>query len=377
MKQVEISKPKIERIGSTIITCIGCYFLISLLLHSCSPTAEKIKPQLTSITESVYSSVAIQPDSMYAVYSAVNGILDRIYIEESDTVKIGDDLFDIVNNVPAVNIENARISMEQARSNYEGSATRLNELQNEIEAAKLKFHDDSTKFDKQQRLWKQGIGTQNDLDNLELAVRLSKNNMLILKNRLIRTKYDLDAQLRTATNNYQNSLNVNEDYTIRSKINGKVYEVIKNPGEQVSGQEPLAYVGSKDDFIIELLVDEVDIGRIELAQKLLVVLDVFGEEVFEATVSSISPKMDDRTQTFLVKGAFIEQPSPLYSGLTGEANIIISKREQVLTIPLNYLINKERVLTEDGEVTVKTGIQDLEMIEIISGIDTSTVLIKP
>lgn len=45
--------------------------------------------------------------------------------------------------------------------------------------------------------------------------------------------------------------------------------------------EPLASVGSANNFIIELLVDEVDIVKIKVDQKTLVTLDAYGTEVFE------------------------------------------------------------------------------------------------
>lgn len=50
---------------------------ICLLLFSCSKTKDKILPIQKNLTESVYASVTIQPDSLYQAYAIVAGILDK------------------------------------------------------------------------------------------------------------------------------------------------------------------------------------------------------------------------------------------------------------------------------------------------------------
>ena len=47
-----------------------------------------------------------------------------------------------------------------------------------------------------------------------------------------------------------------KDFAVKSKINGKVYALYKEPGEIVTTMEPLASIGSATNFIIEMLVDE-------------------------------------------------------------------------------------------------------------------------
>ena len=42
----------------------------------------------------------------------------------------------------------------------------------------------------------------------------------------------------------------------------------------------------------------------------------------------------------------MSHPNVLYPGLSGEANIIIAKKENVLTIPKEYLIDGNKVKTD-------------------------------
>ena len=60
--------------------------LLCMTLISCSGKEDKIYPKKTMITESVYSSVTIQPDSLYQAFAIVNGILDVI---AKELVKVG------------------------------------------------------------------------------------------------------------------------------------------------------------------------------------------------------------------------------------------------------------------------------------------------
>ena len=62
---------------------------------------------------------------------------------------------------------------------------------------------------------------------------------------------------------------------------------------------------------------------------------------------------------------------------TNVRNIIVDQKEDVLTIPKVYLINGNQVETEDGPVSVKIGLQNLDQVEILEGIDANTIILKP
>ena len=351
--------------------------LATALLISCENNKEEIFPVKQSITEAVYSSVTIQPDSLYQVFSIVTGILEDNLVEEGDRVAKGKALMHITNNAPKLNSQNAKLALDLASENYSGSAAILKSIENEIAAARLKYSNDSINYFRQKKLWKQNIGSKIEYDTKELSFKLSKNNLQLLESRYLRTKNELQTAVKQAENNYKTSLINTQDFTIDSKINGTVYGLFKNKGELVSTMEPLAIIGSSTDFIIELLVDEVDIVKIEKGQKVVISLDAYREEVFLAQVFRILPKKDLRNQTFLVEALFIEGPEKLYPGLSGEANIIIAEKEDILTIPKVYLTENNEVLTNEGLVKVKVGLENLEFVEILEGVTEKTQIYKP
>ena len=358
---------------SKFIFCI----LFLVIFASCKPHNDKIHPTVTDITESVYSSVTIQPDSLYQVYAAVNGILDKNLVEEGDEVEKDTPVLQVINNNPKLNTENAKLSLELAQKNYNGSAAVLSSIEDEIEAATLKLSNDSINYCRQKNLWDQKIGSKVAYDTKKLTYELSANALNLLKNKYNRTQQELETQLKQAENNYKTSMITTSDFTITSKINGKVYALYKNPGEVVNTLGPIAAIGSTTIFVVEMLVDEVDIVKIKHNQQVIITLDAYNGEVFTAKVSKIYPKKDERNQTFLVEALFNETPEVLYPGLSGEANIIIDTKKQVLTLPKQYLIDDHKVKTDQGIVTVVTGLQSMDMVEILSGITKETWIYKP
>lgn len=348
-----------------------------LLLLSCGGSQEKIFPTKMHLTESVYASVTVQPDSLYQAYAPVAGILDRNLLDEGDLVRKGTAMVQIVNSTPKLNTDNARLALQLAQANYNGSSAVLRSLEEEIQSATLSFKNDSMNYLRQRRLWDQNIGSKVQFENQKLAYEISGNNLKQLKNKYVQTKNQLFTQVQQALNNYNTSKLTTQDFTVSSKIDGKLYALYKNPGEIVNTMEPLASVGSDSDFIIELLIDEVDIVKLNLGQRALITLDAYGDEVFDAKVSKIYPKKDERSQTFMAEAIFTNPPKALYPGLAGEGNIIISEKESVLTIPKEYLLEGNKVKTVDGLVEVVPGLQNLDRIEILNGITETTEILKP
>jgi len=356
---------------------LALLFCLPILFPACTKPVDGVHPEEMPLTESVYSSVIIEPDSFYKVYAATRGIVDEIMVQEGDLIRIGDPIARIVNDNSILASDNAQLDMNLAKKNYEGKSSLIDDLRNELEVAKLNLKNDSINYERQQRLWSEKIGSKTDFEKRQLAYQTSLNKYNTLKRQLERKQDELKIALQKSKNNYENRLNQQADFEIRSRVNGKVYELLKEVGESVNDQEPFALLGSSNEFIVKMQVDEVDIVRINTGQLIYVTLDAYENQVFEAVVTQIIPQMKQETQTFWVKGTFVNPPKVLYSGLRGEANVVIAQKEKTLTIPLEYLINSNKVLTENGTLTVSTGLRSLERVEIIEGLDSSTVILKP
>ncbi|MEE4247952.1 MAG: HlyD family efflux transporter periplasmic adaptor subunit, partial [Kangiellaceae bacterium] len=344
---------------------------LSLLL-SCSGGFEKTYPQERLLVESVYASATVVPDSLYQAHSSVQGILDKNYVNEGELVKKDDPLLKIVNTTPLLTRENAALEMNLAKENYAGSAAVVNSILDEIDAAKVQLINDSINFVRQERLWNQNIGSKIEYDNRKMAYDLSRNRVASLERKYERTQNELRTRLKQAQNSYRSATTITKDYIIRSKIDGRVYALYRNPGELVNTLEPVAAIGHSENFIIELIIDEVDVVKLEIDQKMVITLDAYPNQVFDAKLTKIYPKKEEKNQTFKAEATFIDYPPKLYSGLAGEANIIISKKDNALTIPRDYLLPNNEVMTQEGKISVAVGLQNLGYVEITNGLTADT-----
>lgn len=350
------------------------FIFSTVAIYACGEKAEGTKAIIKDITESVYSSVSIAPDSSYEVYPVISGIIEQVFVEEGDSVIIGSPLFQIKNTTPELNVASAKNNLELAKVNAGANSPTLNSIRDEIRTTQLKLSQDSINYERQASLWAKQIGTRAEYEQRKLVYESSKNQLESLKRRLQLSKIELQTQLRNAQNSYLQATSNTSDFLIESEINGLVYEVNKKKGELVVPQQKLAYIGKAKAFKLEMMIDETDITKLRPGQKIIVVLDAYKGETFEAELSKIFPNKDERTQTFKVEGFFTSTPPILYPGLSGEVNIIVNKKTNVLTLPNSFINENNEVKTKDGALKIETGLKSMEFTEVISGIDTSTVL---
>ncbi|MCX2740934.1 efflux RND transporter periplasmic adaptor subunit [Pontibacter anaerobius] len=355
------------------------YFLIALILlvlASCSGKQEKIQPAVEDITEAVYASGVVKSRNQYQVFPTVSGVIEQIMVTEGDVVKKGEPLMKLDNEAARLSTENARIAAEYNR--VSANTEKLNELQETIDLARSKKQNDSLLLERQRNLWANKIGTRVELEQRELNY---KNSVTAYKSAVLRyndLKKQLDFAARQSQKNLQISETMSGDYTVKSETSGKVYDVLREQGELVSPQTPVAVIGDADEFILELQVDEYDIARVKPGQRVLLNLDSYKGQVFEGKVYKVNPAMNERTRSFTVEASFVTAPPALYPNLTTEANIIIQTKKDALTIPREYLIDGAYVMTEEKEeVPVKTGLMDYQKVEILKGVTKEDVLLKP
>jgi multidrug efflux pump subunit AcrA (membrane-fusion protein) len=166
--------------------------------------------------------------------------------------------------------------------------------------------------------------------------------------------------------------------TVQSALPGMVYALLKKPGEPALAQEPIAIIGSADKYNARLTIDEMDISRIKTGQKVYISIDTYGDSLFEGEITRIYPQPDMRTRSFRADARFTSKMPKLYPGLTLEANIIIETKQDVLTVPAEYIKDGKFIMLPDGTLKeVVTGETDNRLIEIISGIDENTDIILP
>lgn len=352
---------------------------LSLLVAACSSKQETDKPVYRSLTEAVYASGNLYPEQEYKVFSLSDGVMLNQLVQEGDSVMPGDILFLIDKEVDQTRMAAASQALQLARENASPGSTLIRELENNLETTEEKFKQDSVNFNRYKTLWAKKAIAQKAYEQAELAYLASKNDLASLRQRLSRTRDQVKLELANAQSNYSAIAKSLSDHAPSSAIQGKLYEVYKEPGELVRRGEPLALLGSGSKMYVRLNVDELDITRVALGQEVIIRFDIEQHKVYKAKISKIYPKLNKADQSFRVDAEFsAEVPQSLY-GLTLEANIIIAKKDKVLTVPRRYVFGGDSVMVmQDGEanpIRIETGLQDWDYVEVKSGLDENTELI--
>jgi len=350
-------------------------FLAILCLTGCKNSVVTTTPIKSNITESVYAAGIVKSENQYEVFSQINGLVETIFVKEGDFVKKGDPLFRLENAGTRLSTDNAELAA--LANDYLQNNEKIVDAQNAVMLAKVKLTNDSLLLARQQELWDQKIGSRVEVEQKILSF---ENSKVQLKRAEVAFK-DVMRQLKLASDQSKNNLKIAQsaegNLVIRSEVEGYVYKINVKPGELATSQKAVAIVGQKN-FVIEFHVDEFDITKIEKGQKVMIRMDSYKNQIFEAQISFIYPMMEEQTRSFRVEAVFTKTPKVLYPNLTLEANIIIHEKKNVLTLPVSYLIDGSSVMLEDGSIRkVVTGLKDYTTAEILHGIDENTKIRMP
>jgi RND family efflux transporter MFP subunit len=347
-----------------------------IVLCSCNKKIETTHGVIQNITESVYASGKVKSKDQYEVFAQVGGVIQQVHVENGDLVHKGDPLITLIDETPRLNTENARIAASY--QSVDANRDKLNEALVNINLAREKLQNDSLLIIRQQHLWVNGIGSRNELDQRELAVKNSMSAYQTAKLRYNQLKQQLEFSALQSRKILQISSSTTGDYVVRSNQDGKVYNISKKPGEIINPQQPFAIIGNAGNFILELQVDEYDVSKIRLGQKAIVSMDSYKGQVFEGTITKIDPIMNDRTRAVIIEAVFTKQPRVLLPNLTVEANILISQKEKALIIPRNYLVDEAYVVLKNGEKRkIITGLKDYQRVEVVDGLSAEDIIKKP
>jgi RND family efflux transporter MFP subunit len=122
-------------------------------------------------------------------------------------------------------------------------------------------------------------------------------------------------------------------------------------------------------------VDEEDIVRVAVGQKVVLRGDALPDRVFDGTVAEITPKGDPVARSYRVRIVFADPAAVVAAGvrtgMTMDANIVIARREGVLLVP-NRALHGDTVWVVEGGVlharSVERGVVGAERTEITFGL---------
>ncbi|NIJ52611.1 conjugative transposon protein TraM [Dyadobacter arcticus] len=333
-------------------------FFMILSLTSCKNDPQKLKPSMEPITESVYASGIVKSKNQYQVYASAAGIISRILVSKGDIISKGTPLVQITNTAAKLNTENALLNAQYA--SVASNKEKLDELSMAIRLANTKLDNDLSLLQRQKNLWAQKVGTSNDLDARQLTYANSKNGYQTAKLRFAEMQKQISFQQKQSRKTLEISKTASGDFTVRSERDGKVYDILKESGEMVNTINPIALVGDANDFLLELQIDENDITRIKAGQKMLLTMDSYKGQIFEAIVDKVIPVAG------LDEEALVPESDPEMQELSG----MLDKIMQIQNPDLAASKLTEQSIANQKQVFPVIQSSDQANITLLGGADT-------
>jgi HlyD family secretion protein len=359
------------------------FFLLPIcFLVSCFNNSERIRPVEKPLIEAVYASGYVVARNQYQVFALADGYVLEKTIEDGAEVSPGTPLFILESGQQSSRFDLAKKNWAVASANYRDDSPVLAEILSAVNAVRTKMEFDSVNFVRYKNLLDQNATSRAEFDRMRLAYDNSRSEFLLQQSRYRQVKDRLYLELESARSQLEIAGNESGKYIVRSDVNGVVFQTLKEKGELIRRGEPVAIIGDKRAFFLELAVDERDIQRLQHGQDILVTIDALPGQTYGATVEKIYPLVNRQQQSIKVDASLKDTIPLLVSGLAVEANIIIRRKENALVIPRAAVAGRDSlwIQTANGKekIRITKGIETLEEVEVVKGIsrDTEVLLIK-
>lgn len=170
------------------------------------------------------------------------------------------------------------------------------------------------------------------------------------------------------------------DLTLTAPMDGVVLRQDGQPGEVVGNTSVLYWVGEPGQLWVTADVDEEDIPRIRVGQRVLIKADAFAGQSLAGEVREITPKGDPVQKTYRVRVG-LPADSPLKIGMTTEVNIVVREEPNALLIPASALVDGHVWVVRGGKarkVRVEPGVLGTQKLQILSGLsEADEVIVYP
>ncbi len=392
------------KIGLLIVAgIIILLFILKITGVLGSPNLVKIsteKAELRTITEIITANGKIQPETEVKISSDVSGEIIELYIEDGQEVKAGDLMLKIKPDIYLSSVERATAGLNQAKAQLAQAKARLIQ-------AEAAFEQNKLSFERNKKLYEQKTISKSEFEQIKSNYISSKAETEAAQqtvNAGIYTVKSAEASLKEAHENLKKT-------GIYAPMSGTVSQLNVEKGERVVGTMQMAgtqllRIAQMDRIEVVTQVNENDIIKVNLKDTAIVEVDAYLDRKFKGIVSKIANSSNNTNNTlgseditnFEVKilllsdsySDLISQTSgfPFRPGMSATVDIQTKTLKNIVTVPIKAVttrddtskINNEKndnqlIVTfkynKDNTVsmqTVKTGIQDDEYIQIISGL---------
>lgn len=194
---------------------------------------------------------------------------------------------------------------------------------------------------------------------------------------------DAQSSLDDAKLSFDNTKAKLDDYNITAPITGTVIEKYSKAGDTLDttrGQTSMALIYDLSYLQFDMALDELDINRVEVGQKVILTCDALAVGRFEGVISKVSVvgSTSYNSTTYPVTVRVYNPPEGLLAGMNVDAELVVEEAENALTIPAAAVQRGNVVYVKDDgtkaendnapegymSVRVETGLTNENYIEI-------------
>jgi HlyD family secretion protein len=343
------------------------------------------------ITETITANGKIQPETEVKITPDVSGEIVELTVKEGDRVVKGQLLLRIKPDIYISQRDRSLASISGARAR--------------LAQAEAQFRQSELSFNRISQLYREETISKSDFEQAEASYNVAKAEVDAARFSVV----SAEAALKEANENLVKT-------SIYAPMSGTVSMLLVELGERVAGTNLMAgtdimRIADLSRMEAQVEVNENDIVKVKLNDTAFIEVDAYLDEKFKGVVTEIANSAKttgvsaDQVTNFDVKILILPSSyekftskgiSPFRPGMSTTVEIQTETRENILTVPIQAVTTRADT-TESGEVKadkeirtlvfvtdgtyalakdVKTGIQDNNYIEVISGIEDNARVIS-
>ncbi len=322
-----------------IIVGVAATFGIRMYLDKSKPvvTTQLVAVERGDIVSLVSATGTINPVNIVDISSKITGLIKEVRVLENEQVKAGQILILLDDKRLMAQVSQSRAKLENTSANY------------------------------QRNLQLNRIGA---ISNQQLDASI------------------MDYSVAQAT--YDDAVSQLDDTVIKAPIDGVIIGKPIPAGQTVapgiSTPMVLMSVADLSKMQIEAQVDESDIGKIALGQRVTFTVDAYIDKVFSGTVSNISQKANiTQNVVYYVVTIDVEGPGTMLKPtMTARVSIQSGESKNTILVPLSAIKENQgqpyvqiMVSGKIENINVTTGLSNEDKVEITSGLADGDQIVLP
>ncbi|MEL0198989.1 MAG: efflux RND transporter periplasmic adaptor subunit [Gammaproteobacteria bacterium] len=348
---------KFKNIG-IILLILGFLFAIAYFVRTNSKSAieyETTNPFVSSIELTSVVTGKVIPEDEVEIKPQLNGIIEKILVEEGDTVQNGQ-LIAVIKVVP------------DERSVYAAQA--------QVTSSKLNLENGEKQLNRAKELFAKQIISQQEFEDAELRYNSAKENLKAAENDLEIIRNGSVAGSSTANTN------------IRATLSGTILEIPVEVGDQViaannfNAGTSVAVIADLSQMIFEGKVDEAEVGNLTNGMKIIVSMAAIPDKEFDARLKFVAPKGTEEggaVQFKIEAELTLDDDTFVRAGYSANGALVVNSKTDIMVIPEAVLQFDRRTQQPYVEIEIsdqnferrelETGLSDGIKVEVLSGVE--------